>query len=275
MKIKSLLTVVLLVFVAASVAAMVLKEAGRGQAAPSSEPPAALAAPASGAKLIAYYFHGKVRCVTCTQIEANAKEAVEQGFGPELKDGRLEWRVVNYDEPGNEHFTTDYKLAAPCVVLVSMRDGRPVSWKSLPEVWELVDDKPALLQLVQKNVRELLARNQATAKPSSEAVGKTAKAAATPRLLDLGADKCIPCKKMAAVLEELREQYQGRLDVVFIDVWKNPDSAAKYGVEMIPTQIFFDAAGKERFRHVGFISKDEILSKWKELGVDLGDGKKS
>jgi thioredoxin 1 len=94
-----------------------------------------------------------------------------------------------------------------------------------------------------------------------------------PRLVDLGADKCIPCKMMAPVLEELKKEYAGRLRVDFIDVWKAPEAGKPYGVEVIPTQIFFDAGGKELFRHVGFFGKEEILAKWKELGVELSGGK--
>jgi thioredoxin 1 len=90
-----------------------------------------------------------------------------------------------------------------------------------------------------------------------------------PRLVDLGADKCIPCKMMAPILEQLKSEYEGTLIVDFIDVWKNPDEAPKYNIKLIPTQIFYDASGKERFRHEGFISKEDILAKWKELGVDL------
>ena len=92
---------------------------------------------------------------------------------------------------------------------------------------------------------------------------------ALPRLLDLGADKCIPCKRLAPILEELKEEYTGHLNVDFIDVWKNPDEGPKYGISQIPTQIFFDAQGKELYRHVGFISKEEILAKWKELGYEF------
>ena len=92
---------------------------------------------------------------------------------------------------------------------------------------------------------------------------------ALPRLVDLGAGKCIPCKKMAPILEELKKEYAGRMTVEFIDVWKNPDAGKAYGIEMIPTQIFYDAGGKELFRHVGFFGKEDILGKWKELGVDL------
>lgn len=96
-------------------------------------------------------------------------------------------------------------------------------------------------------------------------------ATSPPKLLDLGADKCIPCKKMAPILEELKQTYAGVLEVEFIDVWKpeNQQAASSYGIKSIPTQIFFDPKGNEIWRHVGFISKTDILNKWKELGYDL------
>jgi len=92
---------------------------------------------------------------------------------------------------------------------------------------------------------------------------------ALPRLVDLGAGKCIPCKMMAPILEELKAEYVGKFRVDFIDVWENPEEGKKYGIRMIPTQIFFDAAGKELFRHEGFLSKDDILTKWKDIGVEI------
>ncbi len=87
-----------------------------------------------------------------------------------------------------------------------------------------------------------------------------------PRLLDLGSDKCIPCKRMQPVLAELREKYKGRLKVEFIDVWKNQDLAKKYKIKAIPTQIFFYPDNNELYRHEGFSSANEIVAKWKELG---------
>ncbi len=72
---------------------------------------------------------------------------------------------------------------------------------------------------------------------------------------------------MAPILEELKQEYAGKFAVQFIDVWKNPDAGKEYEIQMIPTQIFFDAEGKERFRHTGFFGKEDILAKWKELGV--------
>lgn len=99
----------------------------------------------------------------------------------------------------------------------------------------------------------------------------TVESIALPRLLDLGADKCVPCKMMAPILDELKETYAGTLTVEFVDVWKNPDAAEPYGIKVIPTQIFFSADGTELFRHEGFFSRDEILAKWRELGVALPD----
>ena len=90
-----------------------------------------------------------------------------------------------------------------------------------------------------------------------------------PRLVDLGADKCIPCKMMKPVLDELGTEYKGILDVVFIDVWKDPAPGQKYGIRVIPTQIFIDPDGKELYRHEGFFSKEDILAKWKKLGFEI------
>ncbi len=98
-----------------------------------------------------------------------------------------------------------------------------------------------------------------------------AESTALPRLLDLGADKCVPCKMMAPILEELKQEYTGTLTVEFIDVWKDPAAAKPYGIRVIPTQIFYASDGIELFRHEGFISREDILAKWRELGVDLPD----
>ncbi len=90
-----------------------------------------------------------------------------------------------------------------------------------------------------------------------------------PRLVDLGAGKCIPCKAMAPILEGLKAEYAGRMDVQFIDVWKDPDAGKAYGIHIIPTQIFYGPDGKELARHQGFMDKDAILAQWKALGVAL------
>jgi thioredoxin 1 len=111
--------------------------------------------------------------------------------------------------------------------------------------------------------------------PAPASTAATAPAVvALPRLVDVGADKCIPCKAMAPILEELRQEYAGRLRVDFVDAWKFPAQADAFQVSVIPTQIFMDASGRELRRHVGFISKEDILATWRSLGYPLS-GKKS
>ncbi len=87
-----------------------------------------------------------------------------------------------------------------------------------------------------------------------------------PRLVDLGSTQCIPCKKMAPILETLAEEYRGSFAVEFIDVRRNPDAGQEWGIRLIPTQVFLDADGEELFRHEGFMGKKTILAKWQELG---------
>lgn len=98
-----------------------------------------------------------------------------------------------------------------------------------------------------------------------------------PRLVDLGANKCIPCKKMAPILEQLKKDYHGIVDVHFVDVWKDPKGGEPYGIRVIPTQVFFDRDGKEVFRHEGFFSREEIERVFKDkLAVEpLADQKKA
>ena len=86
-------------------------------------------------------------------------------------------------------------------------------------------------------------------------------------MVDLGAKKCIPCKMMAPMLEELTREYQGRAAVLFIDVWENPDAGPRYGLRTIPTQIFYDATGKEISRHEGFMDKASIVAVFRQQGV--------
>ena len=86
-------------------------------------------------------------------------------------------------------------------------------------------------------------------------------------MIDLGAKKCIPCKMMAPILEKLEKVYAARAAVVFFDVWEDPAPAKRFGIRTIPTQIFFDKDGKEVYRHEGFLSEEEIVRRFKDMGV--------
>ncbi|MCP4580644.1 MAG: thioredoxin family protein [candidate division Zixibacteria bacterium] len=90
-----------------------------------------------------------------------------------------------------------------------------------------------------------------------------------PKLIDLGSDHCKSCKKMMPVLDSLRIAYQGKAEIIFIDVKKDRKSARKYGITMIPTQVFLDAEGNEVHRHVGFMSAESITDYFKTMDVEL------
>ena len=90
-----------------------------------------------------------------------------------------------------------------------------------------------------------------------------------PRLLDLGSTTCIPCKMMEPILEDLKKKHAGKLQVDFINVMEDRSASQKYGIEAIPTQILFDANGKEIYRHTGFYAKEDLLAKFNELGIKL------
>lgn len=88
-----------------------------------------------------------------------------------------------------------------------------------------------------------------------------------PTMLDLGADQCMPCKMMVPVLEKVEKKYKGKAAIVFIDVWKDKAPAKRFGIRAIPTQIFFNAEGKEVHRHVGFMSEADIDKVFHRMGV--------
>jgi thioredoxin len=98
-----------------------------------------------------------------------------------------------------------------------------------------------------------------------------------PKLIDFGAEKCGECKRLAPILEKMKQDYASIMDVVFVDVWqkKNVALAQQHKIESIPTQIFFNAAGKELWRHVGFISEQDIVKQLKKLGYDVKAMKKA
>lgn len=116
--------------------------------------------PASGKlppkAVIAYYFHSDTRCPTCRNIEEYAREAIESGFAAQLAAGNVEWRVVNYEVPANQHFTTEYEIVAPTVVVVRTAEGRVADWRNLSRVWELVGEKDALMKYIRQETQAML-----------------------------------------------------------------------------------------------------------------------
>lgn len=106
--------------------------------------------------VVVFYFHGNVRCTTCRTIEAYAHDAIHTGFAGELDDGALSWRVVNVDEPENEHFVQDFQLVTRSVVLAELHNGKVVRFTNLDKVWQLVRNRDDFVDYIQNETREFL-----------------------------------------------------------------------------------------------------------------------
>jgi len=103
-----------------------------------------------------YYFHGSFRCPTCHKLEQYAKEAVETNFKGALGSGTLEYKTVNTDDKGNEHFLGDYQLFTKSVVLSMTKDGKEVKWKNLDKIWDLVQNKQKYMDYVKCEIEDFL-----------------------------------------------------------------------------------------------------------------------
>jgi thiol-disulfide isomerase/thioredoxin len=88
-----------------------------------------------------------------------------------------------------------------------------------------------------------------------------------PSMVEFGATGCIPCDMMQPILDSLRNKFLDKLNVVFVHVRENQILGARYGVQSIPVQVFFDKNGEEVFRHVGFYAQKEVLKQLARLGV--------
>ncbi|MEO0075900.1 MAG: thioredoxin family protein, partial [candidate division WOR-3 bacterium] len=89
-----------------------------------------------------------------------------------------------------------------------------------------------------------------------------------PTVLDLGSATCVPCKMMKPIFAELEKEYQGKANIILLDIYENRELSSKYKVRVIPTQIFFDKTGTEVWRHEGYLSKEDIIKKLIELDVE-------
>jgi thioredoxin 1 len=105
--------------------------------------------------------------------------------------------------------------------------------------------------------------------PSSGTFAEEIAAYGKPVMVDFGMESCVPCKMMVPVLEELESKYPQDVKIIFVHVGKEQGKTKEFGIQMIPTQVFFDATGKELERHTGFISKEDILATFQKYGITI------
>ncbi|MFC1671761.1 nitrophenyl compound nitroreductase subunit ArsF family protein [Planctomycetota bacterium] len=149
----------LLAFVFVTIGFALGKESARRAAARVvPDAPAAAAESAGNAqgstRVIVYYAHTTLRCVTCNTIEETAKKAIDAQFAVELADGAVEWQTENFQE--NDVFARSHEIISSCIVVAHMKNDREVDYRRLDEVWTLVKDPPKLEKYVVDAVREFL-----------------------------------------------------------------------------------------------------------------------
>jgi hypothetical protein len=157
---RTIVTVLLLVFVAGSIGFLVFKESANSETAVTEAVPQAPIETAQVAaqpdQLVVYYFHSTRRCRTCRNIESQARDAIEAGFPEALMSGALDWRAVNVDEGDNARLARDLDVAGSGILMAEYRGGNRTRFKPLPKVWNLVGDEPAFLEYIQSEVRDWL-----------------------------------------------------------------------------------------------------------------------
>jgi len=88
-----------------------------------------------------------------------------------------------------------------------------------------------------------------------------------PTMADFGKGWCVPCKMMVPVLKQAAQDYWGKANIVFVELDEYADLGRGYRIATMPTQIFFDAKGKEVKRHMGYMGTEDIERELATLGV--------
>lgn len=110
----------------------------------------------AGHHLVVYYFMSTYRCPSCIYIEKTTETVVNTVFAEQVKSGRVAFKVINIDEPGNKHYDTDYKLYAQSVILSDVKEGKELRWTNLDKVWKLLNNDTEFKAYVTKEIKTYL-----------------------------------------------------------------------------------------------------------------------
>jgi len=117
---------------------------------------AVLATDASTDRVVAMYFHRTQRCPTCLKMGSYSEEAVKSGFAQQVKDGKIEFRYIDFQDGKNAALTKGYKVGGPTLIVARVADGKVAEYKNLTEIWAKVRDKAAFVEYVQSSVKDYL-----------------------------------------------------------------------------------------------------------------------
>ena len=155
MRSKRVVAAVLLAFVAVSIVILIAREM-RGRSRTATKPADRAATAPGGRRVIVYYFHRNVRCETCNKIEAWTGQVVRESFANALGEGLVEWKVLNFQAPGNQQYQKQFKLHTPSVIVADTLDGKTTRWQDLPDVWTLLDDRAAFDSYIRDGINQYL-----------------------------------------------------------------------------------------------------------------------
>lgn len=146
----NILRIALLTLVAASLGTWAARTFSSAHAAGTG---AGAVLPADG--IVVVNFHAAIRCNACREIGTEAQAVVETDFGDEVKNGRMHWRAINFEEPANKHFMQDYGLTTATVLVVERKAGRDVRWQRLDDVWDHLFEGPAMHAYLKEHIGQL------------------------------------------------------------------------------------------------------------------------
>jgi hypothetical protein len=141
-------------FVIAALGLFILLASLFSPAGHAKDDSAKAAAPAD--RVVVMYFHRTKRCHTCLKMGGYAEEAVTSRFAQEIKDGKVEFYFIDFQDAKNEALTKAYQVEGPTLIVAKVVDNKVKELKNLKEMWTKVRDKDAFVEYVQSNVKEYL-----------------------------------------------------------------------------------------------------------------------
>ena len=124
----------------------------------------------------------------------------------------------------------------------------------------------AVIEINQERLKGLATRPAEFATNTEEELSKALNSG-KPVLVDFGSNSCIPCRQLRPILQEIKKEQEGKLEVLVIDIYRNQSLAAQHRIQVMPTLVFFDSSGKEVLRRQGFMPKTVLMEELKKVGI--------
>ncbi len=114
----------------------------------------AIAADTPKDRVVVMYFHRTQRCPTCLKMGSYSEEAVKEGFAKPMKDGKVEFHYIDFQDKKNEALTKGYKVDGPTLIVARVAGNKVAEYRTLADMWSKVGDKAAFIDYVQDNIKD-------------------------------------------------------------------------------------------------------------------------